>query len=103
MLFRVTAVVIAAAGRQQWRLGHAPAVIYWSGRAAAEGQCQTLPGTRAMAGDAAAAGHRVEDAGRGLPGATVRARIPSVARSAFSGITGKMAAAFQSCPAADQS
>ena len=41
--------------------------------------------------------------GRGLPGATVRARIPSVARSALSGITGKMAASFQLCSAADQS
>jgi hypothetical protein len=49
------------------------------------------------------AGYRDEDAGRGLPGATVRARIPSVARSALSGITGKMAASFQSCPAPDQS
>jgi hypothetical protein len=41
--------------------------------------------------------------GRGLPGATVRARIPRVARSALSGITGKMAASFQLCSAADQS
>ena len=32
-----------------------------------------------------------ERVGRGLPGATVRAKIPSVARSALSGITGKMA------------
>ena len=42
-------------------------------------------------------------AGRGLPGATVRARIPRVARSALSGITGKMAASFQLCSTADQS
>jgi SAM-dependent methyltransferase len=42
-------------------------------------------------------------AGRGLPGATVRAKIPRVARSALSGITGKMAASFQLCSAADQS
>src|SRR3984957_9548733 len=49
------------------------------------------------------AAHRVGAAGRGLPGATVRARIPSVARSAPSGITGKMAASFQLCSAADQS
>ena len=62
-----------------------------------------LPGTQAMAGDVTTAGHGVKGAGRGLPGATVRARIPSVARSALSGITGKMAASFQSCPAADQS
>ena len=46
---------------------------------------------------------QAEDAGRGLPGATVRARIPSVARSALSGITGKMAASFQDCSAPDQS
>jgi hypothetical protein len=38
-----------------------------------------------------------------LPGATVRAKIPSVARSALSGITGKMAASFQACSAPDQS
>jgi hypothetical protein len=42
-------------------------------------------------------------AGRGLPGATVLARIPSVARSALSGTTGKIAASFQLCSAADQS
>lgn len=62
-----------------------------------------LPGTQAMAGDVTTVGHGVEGAGRGLPGAAVRARIPSVARSALWGITGKMAASFQSCPAADQS
>jgi hypothetical protein len=56
-----------------------------------------------MAGEVTAVGHGVEGAGRGLPGATARARIPSVARSALSGITGKMAASFQLCPAADQS
>jgi hypothetical protein len=49
------------------------------------------------------AGHRADGVGRGLPGATVRARIPSVARSALSGITGKMAASFQACSAPDQS
>jgi hypothetical protein len=62
-----------------------------------------LPGTQAMAGDVTTAGHGAEGAGRGLPGAAVRARIPSVARSALWGITGKMAASFQSCPAAGQS
>ena len=45
--------------------------------------------------NAAGVAHRAGAAGRGLPGATVRARIPSVARSALSGITGKMAASFQ--------
>ena len=34
--------------------------------------------------------------GRGRPGATVRARMPSVARSEPSGITGKIPASFQS-------
>ena len=64
------------------------------------GGCLTV---RVQRRDDHSASHRVEGAGRGLPGATVRARIPSVARSALSGITGKMAASFQSWPAADQS
>ena len=41
--------------------------------------------------------------GRGLPGATVRARIPSVARSAPSEMTGNIAASFQLWSTDDQS
>ena len=59
---------------------------------------------RERAGNQIAGGvEGLRGAGRGLPGATVRARIPSVARSALSGITGKIAASFQLCSAADQS
>ncbi len=45
----------------------------------------------------------VQAEGRARPGATVRARIPSVARSALSGITGKIAASFQLWSTEDQS
>src|ERR1700689_4570620 len=41
--------------------------------------------------------------GRARPGATVRARMPSVARSAPSGMTGKIAASFQLWSTDDQS
>jgi hypothetical protein len=41
--------------------------------------------------------------GRARPGATFRAKIPSVARSALSGMTGKMAASFQFWSTDDQS
>jgi aminoglycoside phosphotransferase (APT) family kinase protein len=51
----------------------------------------------------ALAGHWSGSAGRGLPGATVRASIPRVARSALSGITGKMPASRQFCLIPDQS
>jgi hypothetical protein len=76
--------------------GHALAV--WTGAQTYRSFC--VGRTRAMTKDA---GHQVEGGGRGLPGATVRAKIPSVARSALSGITGKMAASFQAWSAPDQS
>jgi len=41
--------------------------------------------------------------GRGLPGATVRARMPRVARSALSGTTGQVMASRQFCAIFDQS
>ena len=41
--------------------------------------------------------------GRGTPGATVRARMPSVARSAPSEMTGKMPASLQTGSMVDQS
>ena len=45
----------------------------------------------------------VQAKGRARPGATVRARMPSVARSAPSGMTGKMATSFQLWSTDDQS
>jgi len=45
----------------------------------------------------------VQASGRGRPGATVRARMPSEARSALSGMTGKIPASFQFCSIDDQS
>ena len=45
----------------------------------------------------------VQAKGRARPGATVRARMPSVARSAPSGMTGKMPASFQVWSTDDQS
>ncbi len=48
-------------------------------------------------------GFEAQAEGLGRPGATVRARIPRVARRAPSGITGKILPSFQLCSTADQS
>ena len=61
------------------------------------------PSPRAISSNHRPARALSQSSGRGLPGATVRARMPSVARSALSGMTGKMARSFQLCSIADQS
>ena len=48
-------------------------------------------------------GARLRQVGRGWPGATVRARMPRVARSASSETTGKIPESFHSCSTEDQS
>ena len=74
-------------------------------------QNSTSPGMTQYAGKECGQGERcgqtreatAQTEGRARPGATVRARMPSVARSALSGMTGKMAASFQLWSTDDQS
>lgn len=82
---------------------HAKGFVHRALLGAARWQLGAGPGPIDHLGWSAAQGQPASSSGRGTPGAAVRARMPSVARSADSGMIGKMSRSRHTGSMSDQS